>query len=113
MKKLLYIDACVNRDISRTERLAQALLKEMNKNGEYEVETLCLEDEDLKLFTGKESAGREQLTRAGIYEGPLFDYAKQFASADRILVAATSVATSNCRLRMRNFCITEIGRAHV
>ena len=49
MKKLLYIDACVNRDISRTERLAQALLKEMNKNGEYEVETLCLEDEDLKL----------------------------------------------------------------
>lgn len=69
MKKLLYIDACVNRDISRTERLAQALLKEMNKNGEYEVETLCLEDEDLKLFTGKESAGREQLTRAGIYEG--------------------------------------------
>ena len=53
MKKLLYIDACVNRDISRTERLAQALLKEMNKNGEYEVETLCLEDEDLKLFTGK------------------------------------------------------------
>ena len=73
MKKLLYIDACVNRDISRTERLAQALLKEMNKNGEYEVETLCLEDEDLKLFTGKESAGREQLTRAGIYEGPLYE----------------------------------------
>ena len=88
MKKLLYIDACVNRDVSRTERLAQALLKEMNKNGEYEVETMCLEDEDLKLFTGKESAGREQLTRAGIYEGPMFDYAKQFASADRILVAA-------------------------
>lgn len=27
MKKLLYIDACVNRDISRTERLAQALFK--------------------------------------------------------------------------------------
>ena len=37
MKKLLYIDACVNRDISRTERLAQALLKEMNKNGECDV----------------------------------------------------------------------------
>ena len=36
MKKLLYIDACVNRDISRTERLAQALLKEMNKNRESE-----------------------------------------------------------------------------
>ena len=53
MKKLLYIDACVNRDISRTERLAQALLKEMNKNGEYEVETLCLEDEDLKLLLSR------------------------------------------------------------
>ncbi len=72
MKKLLYIDACVNRGISRTEQLAQALLKEMNQNGEYEIETLNLEDEDLKLFTGKESALRESLTRAGNFEGSLF-----------------------------------------
>ena len=42
MKKLLFIDACVNRGISRTEQLAQALLKEMNQNGEYEIETLNL-----------------------------------------------------------------------
>ena len=88
MKKLLFIDACVNRGISRTEQLAQALLKEMDQNGEYEVETLNLEDEDLKLFTGKESALRESLTRAGNFEGPLFAYAKQFAAADRIVVAA-------------------------
>ena len=88
MKKLLVIDACVNRGISRTEQLAQALLKEMNQNGEYEIETLNLEDEDLKLFTGKESALRESLTRAGNFEGPLFTYAKQFAAADRIVVAA-------------------------
>ena len=88
MKKLLFIDACVTRGISRTEQLAQALLKEMNQNGEYEIETLNLEDEDLKLFTGKESALRESLTRAGNFEGPLFTYAKQFAAADRIVVAA-------------------------
>lgn len=88
MKKLLFIDACVNRGISRTEQLAQALLKEMNQNGEYEIETLNLEDQDLKLFTGKESALRESLTRAGNFEGPLFTYAKQFAAADRIVVAA-------------------------
>ena len=88
MKKLLFIDACVNRGISRTEQLAQALLKEMNQNGEYEIETLNLEDEDLKLFTGKESVLRESLTRAGNFEGPLFTYAKQFAAADRIVVAA-------------------------
>lgn len=66
MKKLLFIDACVNRGISRTEQLAQTLLKEMNQNGEYEIETLNLEDEDLKLFTGRESALRESLTRAEI-----------------------------------------------
>ena len=88
MKKLLFIDACVNRGISRTEQLAQTLLKEMNQNGEYDIETLNLEDEDLKLFTGKESALRESLTRAGNFEGPLFTYAKQFAAADRIVVAA-------------------------
>ena len=51
MKKLLYINACVNRDSSRTERLAKVLLEEINKNGEYEIATLNLEDEDLKLFT--------------------------------------------------------------
>lgn len=88
MKKILFIDACVNRGISRTEQLAQALLKEMNQNREYEIETLNLEDEDLKLFTGKESALRELLTRSGNFEGPLFTYAKQFATADRIVVAA-------------------------
>ena len=88
MKKILFIDACVNRGISRTEQLAQALLKEMNQNREYEIETLNLEDEDLKLFTGKESALRDLLTRAGNFEGPLFTYAKQFATADRIVVAA-------------------------
>ena len=88
MKKLLFIDACVNRGISRTEQLAQTLLKEMNQNGEYEIETLNLENEDLKLFTGRESALRESLTRAGNFEGPLFIYAKQFAAADRIVVAA-------------------------
>ena len=60
MKKLLFIDACVNRGISRTEQLAQALLKEMNQNGEYEIETLNLEDEDLKLFTGARSGNRSQ-----------------------------------------------------
>ena len=88
MKKLLFIDACVNRGISRTEQLAQTLLKEMNQNGEYEIETLNLEDEDLKLFTGKESALRESLTRAGNFEGPLFTSVKLSPAADRIVVAA-------------------------
>ena len=109
MKKLLFIDACVNRGISRTEQLAQALLKEMNQNGEYEIETLNLEDEDLKLFTGKESALRESLTRAGNFEGPLFTYAKQFAAADRIVVAApywdfSSPARMKCYLEQ--ICVT-------
>ena len=109
MKKLLFIDACVNRGISRTEQLAQTLLKEMNQNGEYEIETLNLEDEDLKLFTGKESALRESLTRAGKFEGPLFTYAKQFAAADRIVVAApywdfTFPARMKCYLEQ--ICVT-------
>ena len=78
MKKLLYIgSACVNRDISRTERLAQALLKG-NEQEQNEVETLCLEDEDLKLFTGK------RVQDGNSSRGPEFmkdavNYAKQFA----------------------------------
>ena len=44
MKKILYVDSCVNRETSRTERLAQALLERLD-GPDVEIETLVLEDE--------------------------------------------------------------------
>ena len=88
MKRLLYIDACVNRATSRTERLAQVLLGRLQEQGGWEMETLVLEDEGLQPLTGKLVLERSECVEAGDFSHPVFDYAKQFASADAVVFAA-------------------------
>ena len=88
MKKLLHVDACVNRETSRTERLAQALLDKLLDQGEWELETLVLEDEDPKPLTGKLVLERAECVAAGDFSHPVFDYAKQFAQADAVVFSA-------------------------
>lgn len=91
MKKVLYVDSCVNRETSRTERLAQALLERLD-GPEVEIETLVLEDEleagRLTPLTGEKSNKRMELSRAGDFVDSLFDYAKQFAAVDEVVIAA-------------------------
>lgn len=88
MKKLLYVDSCVNRETSRTERLAQVLLERLLEQGEYELETLVLEDEPLEPLTGALVNARTEGTQAGDFSHPVFSYAKQFAAADAVVFAA-------------------------
>ena len=88
MKKLLYVDSCVNRETSRTERLAQVLLERLLEQGEYELETLVLEDEPLEPLTGALVNARTEGTQAGDFSHPVFSYAKQFAAADVVVFAA-------------------------
>lgn len=91
MKKILYVDANVNRDTSRTERLAQALLERLD-GSDVTIETLVLEDElkagRLAALTGEESNRRMELSKAGDFSESLFKYAMQFAAADEIVFAA-------------------------
>ena len=88
MKRLLYVDACVNRETSRTERLAQALLARLTASGDFEVETLVLEDAGLKPLTGELVNVRSEGAQAGDFSHPIFDRAKQFAAADVVVIAA-------------------------
>ena len=88
MKKLLYVDSCVNRETSRTERLAQVLLERLLEQGDYELETLVLEDEPLAPLTGELVLARSEGTQAGDFSHPVFSYAKQFAAADTVVFAA-------------------------
>lgn len=89
MKKVLYVDACVNRGTSRTERLAQVLLERLAAEQDAQIETLVLEDEDaLVPFTGAMVDERTAGTKAGDFSGPLFSYAKQFAASDEVVIAA-------------------------
>lgn len=79
----LYINACVRGD-SRTGRIARALL---NKLG-WDYEELFLPDLNLHPLDEETLNRRTQLIESGQYDDPLFAYAKQFASADTIVIAA-------------------------
>ncbi|MBO5489718.1 MAG: NAD(P)H-dependent oxidoreductase [Eubacterium sp.] len=78
----LYIECCPRTE-SRTRRLAKVLLDQI---GEYEV--LNLYDENLLPMDEKRVNRRSALNKKKAYEDPIFKYAKQFANADTIVIAA-------------------------
>ena len=79
----LYINCCV-REESRTERLAKAVLRKLA--GEFT--ELNLYEENLKPLDRDTLNKRTALIEQGDYSDPMFDHAKQFASADTIVIAA-------------------------
>ena len=79
----LYINCCV-REESRTERLAKAVLRKLA--GEFT--ELNLYEENLKPLDRDTLNKRTALIEQGDYSDPMFDYAKQFANADTIIIAA-------------------------
>lgn len=80
---ILYINSCV-RDESRTNRIAQALLHKLG--GEYE--ELKLDEEKLNPLSKMALEYRTELIDKGDYSSTIFRYAKQFAQADVIVIAA-------------------------
>ena len=82
-KTILYIDSCVRRD-SRTERLAQALLKELDGEViQLRLEDMAFEPSD-EAFLNK----RDQLIEVGAFDHEMFDLARQFAEAEVIVISA-------------------------
>ena len=88
MKKVLFVDCCIRREHSRSKQLADFFLGELQKKGEYEIETLCLMDENLSYFSEGFFLQREALLAEGKLDHPRFRYAHQFAEADKIVIAA-------------------------
>ena len=80
---ILYINACVRED-SRTNCIARALLNRLG--GDYE--ELFLPDTEIQPLDEEKLNMRTRLIEKGLYDDPMFDYAKQFASADTIVIAA-------------------------
>ena len=79
----LYINCCV-REESRTDRLARAVLQKLG--GDFT--ELKLYEENLKPLDRETLIKRTSLIEQGDYSDQMFDYAKQFASADEIVIAA-------------------------
>ena len=83
MDKILFINACV-RPCSRTRQLAESVLKKLDGP----VEEVCLDGTTLSALGPEGIEKREQASQNGDFSDPEFDLAKQFASADHIVVAA-------------------------
>ncbi|MBR0398183.1 MAG: NAD(P)H-dependent oxidoreductase [Eubacterium sp.] len=83
MKKILFLNACVRHE-SRTKRLAEYLLGKLDG----QIEEVNLEYErpaPLDLHALEE---RENLLESHVFDDKMFRYARQFAAADIIVIAA-------------------------
>ncbi|MBQ6753298.1 MAG: NAD(P)H-dependent oxidoreductase [Clostridia bacterium] len=83
MPMTLFINACVRKD-SRTRRLADSVLSKLDGS----VTELHLEDVEFEPTTEEYLARRDRLIADGNFGDPMFDLARQFAEADRIVIAA-------------------------
>ena len=80
---VLFINACV-RENSRTLMLAKNVMKNMLG----EITELNLNLENIEPLNTELLEKREDLVKAGKFDDPMFRYAKQFATADAIVIAA-------------------------
>ena len=88
MKKLLFLNACVNRDISRTYRIAKELIALLKKSGDFEITELVLEKENTRFLTSETLNIRNELVDKGDLFNEKFHYANQFKEADCVVIAA-------------------------
>lgn len=82
MKKLLYIDACIRDENSRTKRIAQPVIEALGKK--YDIETIVLNELEL-VPANKETTERKN---NGEYSVRDFCLAKKVSEAERIVIAA-------------------------
>ena len=80
---VLFVNACVRKD-SRTKRLADYLLQKLSE----EIIEINLEKENIQPLTNQSLAERSRLLENRKYDDEMFRYARQFAQADTIVIAA-------------------------
>ena len=80
---ILFINACV-RENSRTLVLAKNVMKDMSG----EIVEVDLNLENIEPLSRELLAKREELIGNGIFDDAMFRYAKQFAEAEKIVIAA-------------------------
>ena len=89
MRKILYVNACVKRDIdSRTNRLAQTYLNKCLGSQYCSLSIVNLEDTIMYPLSGKSLAEREKAIANNDFSGSAFELARSFAAADEVVIAA-------------------------
>ena len=80
---ILFVNACV-RPQSGTKRLAQSVLRKLGGD----VKEVDLEREKVSPLNGTMLERRLRVISAGAFDDPMFDLAKDFAAAEKIVIAA-------------------------
>ena len=83
MKRILFVNACIRPD-SRTLFLAQEVLRQLDG----EIEEVRVSEENLLPLNRELLEKRNELLAARDFSAPMFAYARQFAAADEIVIAA-------------------------
>ena len=86
MRKLLVVDCCIRKEESRTKKILERFLSAAPSD--CEVERLVLTEENLAPLMGDFFEQRQRLLETGDFSHPRFRYAKQFANADLVVIAA-------------------------
>lgn len=87
MEKVLFLDACIREEGSRTKQLCDVYLEEfMKAHPEAELETVVLRDGVVKTHTLEKLNERDGYVRAGDWSHPMFDLGKQYRDADYIVI---------------------------
>ena len=79
---ILFVDVCVRGEHSRTRELAECYLKDK------EFTRLALAEENIKPLDKSRLEKRQRLIEKGDFSDEIFKYAKQFAEAEEIVIAA-------------------------
>ena len=82
MKKLLYIDACIRDEESRTKRVAEPIVRALEKK--YDVQRFVLNEMELDIV--QKDLIRKRLN--GVIDPTVMSWAKSVRDADRIVIAA-------------------------
>ena len=82
-RPILYVNACVRKE-SRTERLAESLLRKLGKP----CEEIRLENLDFPIVNEEYLKKRDRLVSKGSFQDPMFDLARRFSEAETIVIAA-------------------------
>jgi FMN-dependent NADH-azoreductase len=89
MEKILFVNACIRgRELSRTFRLAQAFLGEYQKTHPCQIEEADLTGMTLEYLNSDRLNRRDGLIAENAFDAPELAPAKQFAAADKIVIAA-------------------------
>ena len=109
--KILFVDSCL-RENSRTKILADRLLQKIiAENPSAKIEEIQLQKANLKPLNAELLQKRDMLLQAGKTDDEFFEFANQFAAADKIVVAAPYYDLqfpSLLKIYLENICVCGI-----